>query len=217
MQQSHITSMARSQSSALKEAAGRLQQFDDQPLKAKFVARSLDFVAELARRLDERELGAAMASSSDAGTLITALSQPGAIGLFDADVLIPARLRGLKARDAMLASEGGTLDSIQVSTLLGVSPEAVDALRAAGKLLAADLGRRGHRYPTWQFTDQGVPLPGMEQILAILADHPPLAQIRFFLSGSHRLGGKRPLDLLRTGEIDPVLRAARMFGEQGAA
>jgi hypothetical protein len=127
-----------------------------------------------------------------------------------------ARLRGVRAREGLLATEGGMLGAEKVAALLGISPAAVNKRRAAGKLLAVEVGRRGYQYPAWQLADGRV-LGGMEQILGLLAEHPPLARLRFFLSGNDRLGGRRPLDLLRKGETAPVRKAARTFGEQGAA
>ena len=203
---------------ALAEAAGRLSAFERDPLRAAFLARGIDALTEVAERLDRGELGKAVASSSNAATLVTGLTQPSAIGLFSAvDPLTPARLRGLKARDALLAAEGGTLSTEEVGALLHMSRQAVDKRRAAGKLLAAEIGRRGYLYPAWQFADGGGVLPGMEEILALLAEHPPLAKLRFFLSGNLRIDGERPLDRLRHGDLEPVRRAARTFGEQGAA
>jgi hypothetical protein len=57
----------------------------------------------------------------------------------------------------------------------------------------------------------------LEEILALLEEHPPFAKLRFFLSGNLRLGKERPLDRLRRGDVVPVCRAARTFVEQGAA
>ncbi|WP_437603350.1 hypothetical protein [Sorangium sp. So ce590] len=204
-------------SSALAEIAERLHQFDGEPLRMAFLARGIDALTQVAERLDQRELGEVVASPSNADALVTALTQPSAVGLFSgADPLMPARLRGLQARDALLAAEGGTLIAEEVGEGLHLSPQAIEARRAAGRLLAVDIGRRGHLYPAWQFADEGV-LPGLEEILTLLDEHPPLAKVRFFLSGNHRLDGDRPLDRLRRGDVEPVRLAARTFGEQGAA
>ncbi|WP_437718492.1 hypothetical protein WMF45_19910 [Sorangium sp. So ce448] len=205
-------------SSALSEIAERLhQQFDGEPLRVEFLARGIDALTQVAERLDQSELGEVVASPSNADALVTALTQPSAVGLFSAaDPLTPARLRGLQARDALLAAEGGTLTAEEVGEALHLPPQAIEARRAAGTLLAVSIGGRGHLYPAWQFADEGL-LPGMEEILTLLEAHPPLAKVRFFLSGNLRLDGERPLDWLRRGELDPVRLAARTFGEQGAA
>jgi|HubBroStandDraft_6_1064221.scaffolds.fasta_scaffold1132495_1 hypothetical protein len=204
-------------STALADIVGQLHQFEGEPLRAAFLARGIDALTKIAERLDKGELGRAVAASSNEATLLTALTQPGAVGLFSAaDPLTPARIRGLRARDALLAAEGGTLGAEDVGALLHISRQAVDKRRAAGKLLAVEIGRRGYLYPAWQFAEDGV-LSGLEEILALLVEHPSLARLRFFLSGSLRLAGDRPLDRLRRGDIAAVRRAARTFGEQGAA
>jgi hypothetical protein len=132
------------------------------------------------------------------------------------DPLAKARLRGALAQRELVAADGGALSGAEIATLLGVSRQAVDKRRKAGQLLAVELPRRGYLYPAWQVTDAGV-LPGVVEVLAALRDHDPWAQARFFVTGSTRLGGKRPLDRLRRGDVEAVLRAARAFGEHGSA
>ena len=208
--------MAKYPSFAFGGVAADLHKFESQPLRAKFLARGISALAKIAERLDSQELGAAIASPSNAGALLTALTQPGAIGTFGEGPLTAARLRGIRARDALLAAEGGTMTAEQVGALLHITRQAIDKRRAAGKLIAVEFGRRGYRYPAWQFSEEGV-LAGLQETLELLKEHPPIAQMRFFLSGSHVLGGKRPLDLLRRDEAPRVIKAARLFGEQGAA
>src|SRR5689334_4088147 len=112
--------MAKNRASAatLAEVAGRLRQFEDEPLRAAFLARGIDALTTIAERLDQRELGKAVASSSNTAALVIALLQPGAIGMFNTGPLTRARLRGLKARDRLLAAEGGTLSADEVGKLL---------------------------------------------------------------------------------------------------
>jgi hypothetical protein len=187
------------------------------PLKALFLDRASKAVADLADRLDPSELQTSIAGESWADTLLRGLSQPGAIGFVrpEVDALARARVRGLQRRDDLLAAEGGTLTTQAVARHLGLTPQAVHKRRNAGKLLALELGRRGLRFPAWQFADDGV-LAGLEEVLRALEDAPPLAVVRFFLSGNARLVGKRPLDRLRLGDPAPVIAAARAFDLQGA-
>lgn len=70
----------------------------------------------------------------------------------------------------------------------------------------------------WQAEEQrGFP-EGYAEVRTFLEKqgHPELAIKRFFLSGNLRLGGETPLESLRSGGGD-VMRAARAFGEHGAA
>jgi hypothetical protein len=132
------------------------------------------------------------------------------------DSLARARLRGVIAMRELLSGDGGALTGSEVGELLGISRQAVDKRRKAGQLLVVELPRRGLLYPAWQFVEAGM-LPGFLEVLAALRAHDPWAQARFFVTRSDRLARRRPLDVLRKGQIEPVLRAAEGFGEQGAA
>jgi hypothetical protein len=204
--------------SPLREAMRALTSSSGNPLKVLFLERIVPAVADLADRLDASELQRAIAGDSRADTLLLALSQPGAIGFVrpEVDAFARARVRGLQRRDELLAAEGGTLTTEAVARHLRLTPQAVHKRRNAGKLLALELGRRGLRFPAWQFADEGV-LPGFEETLRALDDAPPLAIVRFFLSGNARLAGKRPLDRLRRGGTAPVIAAAQAFDLHGAA
>jgi hypothetical protein len=183
------------------------------PLRAAFLARSVEAIKDLANRLDPNELGKAVASSNNIDVLITGLAQPNAVEVSDEELLLRAHLRGLRAMDEILKAEGGMLNAQHVAALLRMSRQAVDKRRLAGKLLAMEVGRRGLLYPAWQFRD-GKLLPGMEEILALLSEHSPFSKVCFFLWGTPWLSGERPLDRLRgRGDLDPLRRAARTYGE----
>lgn len=191
-----------------------LQKFESQPLRARFLARSIGALAKIAERLDQRELTTAMASPTAGSALFSALTRPGGDQILEGGPLTAARLRGVHARDALLAAEGGRrARERRCRRAARVSRQAVDKRRTSGKLLALELGRRGFRYPAWQLGD-GDLLPEIEEILKLLDVHLPIAQMRFFLSGDHALGGERPLDLLRRGDLARIRRAARVFGDQ---
>jgi hypothetical protein len=138
------------------------------------------------------------------------------------DPLAKARLRGVIAMRELLRGEGGSLTAKEVAERLGISRQAVDKRRKAGQLLALEPPKRGLHYPAWQFVDGGT-LPGLAPVLDALRDHDAWAQARFFVSGNRRLGGLRPIDLLRQRHLaslenlERVLGAARMMGVHGAA
>ena len=65
----------------------------------------------------------------------------------------------------------------------------------------------------WQFKDREL-LDGLEEALKILSAGCRLGdfgRILFFLSNRGFLGGKRPLDCLRAGEVNKVLQAAEGY------
>jgi hypothetical protein len=103
----------------------------------------------------------------------------------------------------------------EVAKLLGLSRQAVDKRRRAGRLLGLSIGRRGFLYPTWQFTESGV-LPGLEEVLEDLSDHDSWMQLVFMLTPDAWLDEETPLAELRRGNLDRVRIAAQMLGEHGA-
>jgi len=202
----------------LRQAASSLEPYAKKPLKAAFLERGIRALTELADRLEPRELALAVAADTRASTLVCALSQPSAVGFVhsDTDPLARARVRGIERRDALLAAEGGTLATDEVAKLLRVTPQAVHKRRTLGKLLGLELGRRGLRFPAWQFTDTGT-LAGLDEVLTAFDDVPPLGAVRFFLSGNAHLHKQRPLDVLRKRDVAAVVAAARAFDAHGAA
>ncbi|MGH7822043.1 MAG: hypothetical protein ACREQ9_19955 [Candidatus Binatia bacterium] len=199
------------------EALDRLVRSAGTPVQRVFVIRAMNAIADLSGLVRERELTGAAASSDDVQVLVDALSSPEvAERLRKADPLAPAKIRGIGARKKLLEAEGGVLSAGEVADLLGISRQAVDKRRRAGKLIGVLRGRRGYAYPAWQFSD-GSRLPNIERVLDALSRHDPWMQLAFFLSGNTRLDGDTPLAKLREGEVEEVVKAARAFGEQGAA
>lgn len=204
--------------SSVREAVQRLLAAAETPGKTAFVARALTALATLTDELNERALANVAGATSDYLALVKALQQPEVAAIFKADdPLLPALLRGLEARQQILEAEGGTLTVSEVAAMLGITRQAVDKRRKAGKLIALSLGQRGYAYPRWQFTGDGHVLPGLEEVLDELDLPDGWGQIGFVLSPNTRLSRKRPLDLLRAGMIDDAIWAAGAYGETGAA
>ncbi len=155
--------------------------------------------------------------SSDLGVVVRALEQPEAIEtLTEDDPFAAARLRGLRERERLLSQEGGTWRAEQVAQHLHLTRQAVNLRRKQGTLLGLSAGRHGFHYPTWQFTRGGA-IEGLEKVLAALKNLDPWMQQAFMLGKNARLGEKRPIDLLRSGDVARIVRAASAFGEHGAA
>lgn len=181
------------------------------------VARILVAITHLARESSSQELSRVLGAPSDFAVLLRLLSQPEALSyLRQRDPLAPARLRGLAVRERLLASEGGALTAEEAARTLGVTRQAIDNRRKRGTLLGVQLGRRGFRYPAWQFTADGV-LPGLDRTLKAMDDQSPWIQLAFMLNPNAWLDGNRPLDALRQGQVDAVRSAASQYGEQSAA
>jgi hypothetical protein len=131
------------------------------------------------------------------------------------DPLADAKLRGQLRRKELLEAEGGVLGPEQVGSLLGIQRQSVDKRRKAGTILALELGHR-FVYPAWQIEANST-LPHLEEVLEALKDHDEWRKLSFFVNGNVRLGGESPLNALRAGKYDEVLKAARSLGEHGAA
>ncbi|GAC1398347.1 MAG: hypothetical protein NVSMB65_16850 [Chloroflexota bacterium] len=201
-----------------RETVDRLVRERKGPAQTAVLTRLLHALAEALPQINEKEAGDLAGEASHYGVLLRLLEQPQVLAALRAqDPLGPARVRGLRAREDLLAQEGGTVSADEAATLLGISRQAVDNRRRAGRLLALTLGRRDYRYPLWQFTDGGV-LPGLEEVLRDLSVVTPWMRAAFLLNGNYRLkDGERPLDALRQGEVRAVREAAQMYGVHGAA
>jgi len=130
--------------------------------------------------------------------------------------LAAAIARGAVARRKLAGDEGGCLSADQVAQVLGISKQAILKRYENGQLIAwRDERRNAVRFPVWQFRDQKI-LQGVEDALQILNTANRLddfGRMSFFLSHHGFLGGKRPLDCLREGEVTKVLQAASGYVE----
>jgi hypothetical protein len=126
-----------------------------------------------------------------------------------------ARLRGIEAKRRILTGDGGILSAEKVGQILTISRQAVEKRRKAGRLIGVSLGRRGFGYPAWQFSERGA-LPHLEAVLDALKQHDAWTKLVFFTTENLATESKKPLDLLRSGDVEKVLVAARTYGEQGA-
>jgi len=110
----------------------------------------------------------------------------------------------------LISQEGGVVSAIIAAVLYGGRTSATGhAVRKAtrdGQLIAVKDKRGSLLIPRWQFAKEGGALPGLRETMEVLRQHPhyhDLLPFTFFLNASARLGGRRPLDLLRSSkELD---------------
>lgn len=131
------------------------------------------------------------------------------------DPILHARLRGNQSKRRMIEDAGGALTPQEVADLLGISERAADRQRERGCLLALDDEETGFIYPRFQFQG-GKTVDGLEVVLARLKHVDPWMQMTFFTSPHERLEQKTPMEMLRCGLLEKIVRLAGMFGEQGA-
>ena len=131
------------------------------------------------------------------------------------DPLSRARARGVGLRQQILMRDD-MLTLAEAAQALGLTPPAVNDRFRAGKLIALQAGARGRRYPAWQFEDEIIGAP-LEAVLAVLKGLSCWTIYRFFTTPESTLEDETPLEVLRRGDIEAALQAARLFasGEQG--
>jgi hypothetical protein len=174
-------------------------------------------LVKLIDQADEQTALEALSAPDDLSALIWFLASPGVTSILTQSTqpLAASLMRGVERRRQLLAMEEGTASGQEFAEALGISRQAVDKRRRAGDLLAVPNGSGDWRYPWWQL-QEGKVLPNFEKVMTALGELSPWARMDFLLSPDERLGGRRPLDALRKGEIDAVLQSARAEGEQGA-
>jgi len=134
-----------------------------------------------------------------------------------------ALARGHRHREQALAGLGPVLTPREAAARLGVTTMTVNNWRQRDRLLAVRLDHHQHLYPVFQFSDD--PVEGergvvrhLDRVLAALSDRPAWERARFFAAPAPELGGRRPIDTLRTGDPSAVARVvelARDGGEMG--
>jgi hypothetical protein len=193
----------------------RLTVEKEAPLMQTLMRRAITAVLRFAE-LSEKSVVNATAAPTDLVVLLRALSSGELLDdLRSVEPLAPAFIRGIEGQRRLLDEHGGTITAAQIAEMLGITRQAVDKRRHSHTLLALNMGRHGYRYPVWQFTKSG-PLPGLEDILQALEPHDEWMQIAFFVSKNPRLGDETPVDMLKNGEVERVVHAARAYGEHGA-
>jgi hypothetical protein len=132
-----------------------------------------------------------------------------------------ARTRGVILQMKILDTTEGewyVLSASQVGLHLGISVEEVEKQRAENRLLALDFHTDGSiwLYPVGQFVEDGK-LPGLEELLQVMAEHDPFTKTQLLLNGNSWLDGKSLAEYLREGGVlRNACHAAEMFGEQAA-
>lgn len=135
---------------------------------------------------------------------------------YEPDARARALARGLKMRRDDLARAGGTYELDDVRELMnGVTVQAVGKRVREGSLLAVPGPSNRRRYPTMQFTADGGVVPGLKAVTEAFPSKSPWMLLNFLVNPEARLGDRAPIDLLRAGQVDPVVRAARAVGQQG--
>lgn len=134
---------------------------------------------------------------------------------------LSARERALK-RGKLIAEDdlqgsGGAYDLDKVCQVLhGASIETINHRVRDGSLLAVPGPGDTLNFPVIQFLADGSVVSGLKAVQDAFPTQNRSVFFNFLIHPDQRLGDRKPIDLLKAGEIDTVLEAARRVGEQGA-
>lgn len=186
-------------------------------LQAAFLRRATSALERMAASASPKALSEALAAPTDAGSLARLLSQSDVIGsaVVELDPLVPALARNVEHRKLLIERAGGTLSGEDAGRLLGISRQAVDKRRRAGSLLAVREGS-DWRYPACQFDETEV-VAGIGEVVRAFASSGPWVALDFLLAPDSALSGRSPLDALKTGDRDAVMRLLRSEALDGFA
>jgi len=140
----------------------------------------------------------------------------GTIAQFDPteQKLHEARLRGLNRIVELRRAAEPTLETGQVCELLGVTRETIRKKVDRRQLLALPKGA-DRVFPAFQF-QEGTVLRGIPEVLDALDTDSVFTVLSFLLSHNPDFDNKTAIELLESGEIQPVIAEARSFLKHGA-
>ena len=106
----------------------------------------------------------------------------------------------------------GSLTAPQVARLLNTTRQTPHDRVKAGTLLAV-MDRGALRFPAWQFDSEGPDgvIPGLPDVIQAL-DLSPLAKISWLTRPNEIFDGQSPLDLLKRGQVERVVRQGQGVG-----
>lgn len=127
-----------------------------------------------------------------------------------------ARARGLELVEIAKAAEGGAWSGEDLKRLFSLTPSTLHRRRREHRIVYWRDARHAFFYPRWQFTDSGALLRGIEEVLGAFKSSDEWRIMRYFLTPRNELAGKRPLDLLRAGEVEKVVSHAHAHAAEGS-
>ena len=110
--------------------------------------------------------------------------------------------------------EGGAWTGQDLQEQFALTSATLHKRRKEHRILFWRNAKHVFHYPRWQFTPTGALLPGVQEVLQAFHSHDEWRLMRYFLSPRRQLAGSRPLDLLRTGKMEQVLKHAKAHAEE---
>lgn len=126
------------------------------------------------------------------------------------------RAKGLELVEKTKLAEGGAWSGSDLNRHFKLTPATLHRRRKEHRIVFWRDARHAFFYPKWQFTETGALLPGIEEVLGAFKSSDEWRIMRYFLTPRYQLGGKRPLDLLRAGEVEKVVPHAHAHAAEGS-
>ena len=95
----------------------------------------------------------------------------------------------------------------------GISRQAIYKAVQEKRILAVGPERTPRRFPVAQFNDNGELVEGLRDVYLALDTDNGFAVLNFLMRARGDLDNRRPIDLLRNGDIAPVLTLAMSIGD----
>jgi hypothetical protein len=111
-------------------------------------------------------------------------------------------------------AEGGAWTGQELQGRFNLTPATLHRRRKEHRIIYWRDAQHEFHYPQWQFTPTGALQPGVQEILQIFRSDDEWRLMSYFLGQRGQLGDRRPLDLLRNGEKEKVLKHARVHTEE---
>jgi hypothetical protein len=98
----------------------------------------------------------------------------------------------------------------------GVSRQAIEKRVREGGLLAVRGPGNRRSYPMVQFLSDSSVVEGLKEVREALPTKNPWMVLNFLVRPEPLLDGHRPIELMKSGRVEPVIEIARRVGVQGA-
>ncbi len=136
---------------------------------------------------------------------------------FGLDARGRALVRGKDIALHDIKAAGGAFTLDEVCQLLGRVSRQVIERRVRESCMLAVPGPSNRRvYPAIPFRADGQVLPGIKDVLQAVPTINPWAILNFLVSPDSHLDSRKPIDLLKAGQTELVVRAAANLASQGA-
>lgn len=179
-------------------------------LRERFAARYQEFLQRFSESVPAEVLLRALEASDERSGLAVALAETVEIPPAR-DPLGRAKARSLEVRRRLLEEAGGAYEVSAVAEFLGITPAAVHQRRQRGTLLAVRAANGQWVYPAFQFEPPTL-ANEIGRVLSAFRVAEPWTKLSVLLSGAPSLGGKRPLDALREGDLEGAIEAVVAYG-----